>query len=184
VLALVVVPHAGELVEVYKSCDVDALITRAGEPLDLFILVLKAEVRPFLDECLPLIGRIQNDLLLWRDYWPLQSFVGVQDAGLHGVGMSARASVGGIFRSTQNLYADCVTYDVVPVEGLEPPLLAERDFESRASTVPPHGHGSIYSCGGPSAQNEIDGVPSPIPLPFSNAYICANAMSGARGVRP
>ena len=27
-----------------------------------------------------------------------------------------------------------VVHEVVPVEGLEPPFLAERDFESRAST--------------------------------------------------
>ncbi len=28
---------------------------------------------------------------------------------------------------------------LVPVEGLEPPLLSEADFESAASTIPPQG---------------------------------------------
>jgi hypothetical protein len=29
---------------------------------------------------------------------------------------------------------------LVPLEGLEPPLLSEADFESAASTIPPQGH--------------------------------------------
>jgi hypothetical protein len=33
---------------------------------------------------------------------------------------------------------------MVPLEGLEPPLLSEADFESAASTIPPQGH--FHTC--------------------------------------
>ncbi len=50
----------------------------------------------------------------------------------------------GIFRLSRNVRklaaVAAAKRNLVPVEGLEPPLLSEADFESAASTIPPHGH--------------------------------------------
>ncbi len=49
-------------------------------------------------------------------------------------------SLGNVWRQIMaRLLRNCL-FEMVPLEGLEPPLLSEADFESAASTIPPQGH--------------------------------------------
>lgn len=47
---------------------------------------------------------------------------------------------------------------VVPVEGIEPPFLSERDFESRASTSSATRAYALYIVGGCHSQKEIEAL--------------------------
>jgi hypothetical protein len=80
VLALIVIPHAIELAGVGEAGDVDATVAGATEALHLAVHRLQAIVRPFLDEALPLVCRIEEKLLLGRDVMTMERLVGGQDS--------------------------------------------------------------------------------------------------------